>query len=62
MSLFKQFHFTEQTGLEVRLETFNTFNHTQFAGVDASITSSTFGAVTSANSPRNLELGMRLFF
>jgi len=62
MSLFKQFHFTEQTGLEVRLETFNTFNHTQFSGVDASITSGTFGTVTSANSPRNLELGMRLFF
>ncbi len=62
MSLFKQFKFTEQTGFEFRLETFNTFNHTQFAGVDASITSGTFGTVTSANSPRNLELGMRLFF
>jgi hypothetical protein len=64
MSVFKQFKFTEQAGFEFRLETFNTFNHTQWAGVNANINQkgSSFGQITGTTNPRNLELGMRLFF
>jgi hypothetical protein len=33
ISIFKNFYFTERFHLQLRLETFNTFNHTQFAGL-----------------------------
>jgi hypothetical protein len=37
---------------QTRLETFNTFNHTNFGFPDASITSQTYGAIGSASAAR----------
>ncbi|MGA9813119.1 MAG: hypothetical protein WBQ64_10100, partial [Terriglobales bacterium] len=48
LSLFKTFAFGETTGLQLRLETFNTFNHTQFQSVDNGLGNSRFGQFTSA--------------
>jgi len=63
MSIFKEFRFTESARFELRIETFNTFNHTQWTNPAANIlNSSTFGVITNTYSPRNLEIGMKLVF
>jgi len=64
MSLFKSFTFNEARGsrLELRLETFNTWNHTQFNGIDNTLADSRFGQVTSAFDPRILQLGGKIYF
>jgi hypothetical protein len=64
VSLFKAFNFSEARGsrLEFRLETFNTFNHTQYQNVSTTFTDSRFGQVTSTYNPRNVQLGVKLMF
>ncbi len=64
LSLFKNFVFSEARGsqLELRLETFNTFNHTQFQNVSTGVGSSNFGQVTSAYPARILQLGAKISF
>ena len=64
LSLFKSFVFSETRGsrLEFRVETFNTFNHTQFHDVSFNFTSSNFGQFTSAYDPRIMQLGLKLYF
>jgi len=64
MSLFKNFTLSETRGsrLEIRLETFNTWNHTQFNQVDSTLADSRFGQVTSAFDPRILQLGGKIYF
>jgi hypothetical protein len=49
-------------GIELRFESFNTFNKTQFSGVDASNHDGNFGQVTSIVNPRNLELSGKFHF
>jgi len=65
-SLLKNFNFTKTTYLQLRFETFNTFNHAVFATPTvSSATSSTFGYITAvaANSqPRQIQLGGRFVF
>jgi hypothetical protein len=56
---------TESKSFQFRLEAFNAFNHTQFFGpqaVDGNISSSTFGRVINAASPRLVQLGAKFFF
>ena len=64
LSLFKSFTLSEARGsrLELRLETFNTWNHTQFNAVDSNLGDSRFGQVTSAFDPRVLQLGGKIYF
>ena len=64
LSLFKRFSLWESRGsyLELRLETFNTWNHTQFNGTDNTLGDSRFGQVTSAFDPRILQLGGKIYF
>ena len=63
MSVFKEVRFTESVKFEFRLETFNTFNHTQWTNPGTNIlSSSSFGIITGTYSPRNLEIGMKLTF
>ncbi|MBV9265052.1 MAG: TonB-dependent receptor, partial [Acidobacteriaceae bacterium] len=55
----------ESRSLQLRLETFNSFNHAQFFGptsVNGEITSSGFGQVTKAMNPRLVQLGVKLTF
>jgi len=61
-SLYKTFSIKERAQFQFRLETFNTFNHTQPNGVGASLNNGNFGTVTSFYDPRALELGGRLTF
>jgi Carboxypeptidase regulatory-like domain len=64
MSLFKNFTLSESRGsrFELRLETFNTWNHTQFQNVDTGFGDSRFGQFTSAYNARILQLGGKIYF
>ena len=64
LALFKSIPFTgkENPHLELRVETFNTFNHTEFNGVDTGFTDGNFGAVTSTFDPRELQFGGKIVF
>lgn len=64
LSVFKTFNFTEQEGprLEVRVESFNTFNHTEWNGISTGFTSGNFGQVTSTQDPRVFQFGGKFLF
>jgi hypothetical protein len=66
LSLFKQFKLDflhEGTMLEFRAEAFNALNHPQFAAPNTTVGSSAFGQVTAqANSPRTMQLAMKMYF
>jgi hypothetical protein len=62
LALFKSFAFTEQVRLQIRWETFNTFNHTEFSGIDSGSTDANFGQVTSTYDPRTMQLGAKFSF
>jgi hypothetical protein len=61
-NLYKAFHITEGTRFELRAETFNTFNHTQFNGIRNNISGSDFGEVSGVQDPRTFELGGKFIF
>jgi hypothetical protein len=52
----------EHMHLEARFEAFNALNHPNFNGPSASISSTTFGKITSAQDPRILQAAMKLSF
>ena len=64
LSLFKSFALTpgEGTKLELRFESFNTFNHTSFTSVNTSSGDPNFGKVTADYTPRTLQFGGKLTF
>jgi outer membrane receptor protein involved in Fe transport len=53
---------SESTALELRLEAFNTMNHTQFTVIDTNLLSDTFGKFTGARESRVVQLGARFSF
>ena len=67
-ALFKDTKLTESTRIEVRVEFFNLFNHTQFNpveqvnGVIGDSSSPSFGRVLGAQSSRVIQLGAKFFF
>jgi hypothetical protein len=63
LSLFKALPLNEHgTRVELRFESFNTFNHTIFQNVDTNSHDGNFGAVTGDYGPRTLELGGKFVF
>ncbi|HYP08505.1 MAG TPA: carboxypeptidase regulatory-like domain-containing protein [Bryobacteraceae bacterium] len=74
VSLFKNTRIGEKVNVQLRFETFNVFNHTQWDGLNTSInapnpgavlttaTRGQAGTVTSTRDPRNIQLGMKLLF
>ena len=64
VSLFKNFWIKEERGtrFELRFETFNTWNHTQFNSVSNNFGASDFGQFRSAFDPRIIQLGGKLYF
>jgi hypothetical protein len=63
IALFKAFQFTERAGFELRLETFNSFNHPEFNGVNTNFgDSGNFGKLTGVSDPRVIQLGGKLSF
>ena len=59
VSVFKSFYISQEQNrkIELHIETFNTFNHTEFQNVGTSFGSSNFGQVTSYWDPRVFQLG-----
>jgi carboxypeptidase family protein len=76
VGLGKTFQFTERIGFQFRVETFNTFNHTQYgidpttqasggpgqSAVDATLGDVNFGKVTSARPGRIIQFGGKILF
>jgi hypothetical protein len=66
LSLFKEIFLNkmrEGSRLEMRLETFNTFNHPQFGGPNASVNSGAFGVISGQeNIPRTVQFGLKLYW
>ena len=62
INLQKNFKIAERYGLEVRGSFYNAFNHANLNGPSSTLTSGNFGAITSASSPRVIELGTRITF
>ena len=73
LSLFKDFQFNERAGVQLKVESFNTWNHTQFTGVNTGVLNGTTGtgagayngtegAVTSVADPRVFQLGAKAYF
>jgi hypothetical protein len=64
-SILKDIYFqpsNERRYIELRLEMFNTFNHTQFGNPSGSFTSSSFGRITTAANGRLIQLGAKIYF
>jgi hypothetical protein len=61
-SVYKSFAFSERSGFEFRVETFNTFNHTQFNSFNNNVSSPNFGFVNGAGDARTFELGGKFTF
>lgn len=65
LALHKTTHITESKLLELRFETFNTFNHAQFYGagsVDRNINDGNFGRIAKAANPRFVQIAAKLSF
>ncbi len=74
MALYKNFNFTENTRIQLRLEAFNVFNHTQWANINVGLSAPTSGTafsganagssgqITSARDPRQLQLAGKFYF
>lgn len=61
-SLYKSFAFTERAKFEFRMESFNTFNHTEPNGTNNTYGDANMGKVTSFYDPRALEFGGKFIF
>ena len=66
LSLFKEFSLSrlrEGARLQFRLEAFNALNHPQFSGPNVQVNGGNFGVIDSqANSPREVQLALKLYF
>jgi hypothetical protein len=61
-SLFKTFVPLERLKLQVRGEFFNILNHANLGPPNTVATSPQFALITTASSPRIVQLGMKLIF
>jgi outer membrane receptor protein involved in Fe transport len=61
-SLHKFFAIRERWKLQYRAEFFNVLNHTQLNNPDTAVPDSNFGRITSARSPRIIQMALKLVF
>jgi len=63
VSLFKTTQLTEKFQLQLRAEFFNVLNRTQFGRPNTNFNSNSFGRISQqVNSPRDVEIGLKLLF
>jgi hypothetical protein len=61
-ALYKSFTFGEGAHFELRADSFNTFNHTQFNAINTNVNATNFGFVTNTQDPRVFEFGGKFVF
>jgi hypothetical protein len=62
MALSREFQMKERLKLKFRADFFNIMNHANWNAPGMSITSGTFGQVTTFGSPRIIQLALKLNF
>lgn len=62
MALSRLFPLKEKRKIEVRGEAFNILNRANFMNPTATLSSSSFGRILTANDPRILQLALKLYF
>jgi hypothetical protein len=62
LGAFKNTAVTETVSVQFRAEFFNAFNNVNFNGPDNNLSSSQFGQITSAKSPRILQFALKFLF
>ena len=62
LGLIKNTKVTEKTSVQFRAEFFNALNNVNFGFPDSTVTSGTFGQITSAASPRILQFALKFIF
>jgi hypothetical protein len=64
LALFKDFRITSGEGprIQLRFESYNTFNHTEFNAISTGYTNKNFGQVTSTFDPRVWQFGGKFLF
>jgi hypothetical protein len=63
LSVFKEFFPREYMRVQFRAEFLNSFNRVQFSAPNTSVTSTSFGVISSqANSPRQIQFGLKIIF
>jgi hypothetical protein len=62
MTIAKSFALRGTSQLQVRFESFNIFNWHQYNNPVTTLTSATFGQITSVASTRTGQIGLRLTF
>ena len=60
--LSKNFRFTESMSLQLRGESYNVFNWTNFTTVSTNVTAANFGQVTGARDPRTFQFGAKFYW
>ena len=62
LALTRRFALGERWKVDIRADFFNFLNHANANNPGTSITSSTFGEITSFTAPRQIQLAMKLYF
>jgi hypothetical protein len=62
LAILKGIKLNETMSVELRLESFNTFNHAQFNNPNGNRNSSLFGRITTAKDPRLVQLAAKFYF
>lgn len=62
LGLMKNVRISEGINLQMRAESFNVFNHTNWAGVDTGLGDGTFGQTTSTHDPRIMQFSAKMYF
>jgi hypothetical protein len=62
ISMFKNFTFREGVNAQLRIESFNTFNHTNWGSIGTGLGNTNFGQVISTRDPRRLQFGLKIGF
>jgi hypothetical protein len=62
LGLMKNTPINERVMTQLRAEFFNIFNHAQFTALNVNVDSPSFGRITNARAPRDIQFGLKLTF